>query len=317
MSASSRAAAGAHRASGASNSNVLYNPTKVREMNEAARIERERIQKEKKSLAAAEKKERGLAQQEAKREMRRLRDSDATMEDEDLLSGAMFATMTLSDSIESCEQPAPMTVSAPPADVPREPTPESVPQPVPQPGPVAGRRTDDEKKRDQFVGLTPVQLAFCSMLNTVMSPMLITFKIQENIRDKDEEGNMPFINLQKFLANFPTILTWWTTSKTSALKKHLKALTEEERAHFEALTAQDADWIIRNAMKCSDDLVIKAYRITEQGHIRHNRNADDTPALTTFVSATPEVLEGRKIVTVRRKLAVQSSSGAAAGMDLA
>jgi len=313
MSASSRATEGLHRVSVVSNSRDHLNPEKVKANNEAARIERERLATKKRELASAERKARMLAQQQIIQEARRLqREADKNKVDdaEDVLCDVMIASMTLSNSANACEQPEPMTVPAPILDV------APAPEPTPAPVPTTGRKAEDDKKRIQFVGLTSVQTAFCMMLNTVMSPLLITFKIQENIRDKDEDGAMPFVNLQKFLDHFPSVLLWLTTSKTSALKKHLKVLTDEDRAQFESLTAQDAEWIIHNAQKCVDDHVIKAYSI-ENGNIRHNNKTDGISVLPTFVSAPQAVLQERKIVTARRSVTAAKTSSGAAGMDLA
>ena len=292
--------------SAVSNYRDELNPDKVKAKTEAARVERERLAMEQRKLdelASAERKARLLADQPSIQEARLLQqeaNKNKVDDMEDALCSAMFESMTLSCSTYACEQPEPMTV----------------PEPTPAPVPVTGRKAEDDKKQIQFVGLTTVQTAFCLMLNTVMSRLLITLKIQEEIRDKEEDGAMPFVNLQKFLDHFPKVLLWLTMSKTSALKKHLKVLTDEDRAQFENLTAQDAEWIIRNAQKCMDDHVIKAYSI-ENGNIRHNNKTNEISVLPTFVSAPPAVLQERKIVTARRSVTAAKTSSGAAGMDLA
>jgi hypothetical protein len=306
MSAFSRTTEGLHRVSAVSNYRDELNPDKVKAKTEAARVERERLAMEQRKLdelASAERKARLLADQPSIQEARLLQqeaNKNKVDDMEDALCSAMFESMTLSCSTYACEQPEPMTV----------------PEPTPAPVPVTGRKAEDDKKQIQFVGLTTVQTAFCLMLNTVMSRLLITLKIQEEIRDKEEDGAMPFVNLQKFLDHFPKVLLWLTMSKTSALKKHLKVLTDEDRAQFENLTAQDAEWIIRNAQKCMDDHVIKAYSI-ENGNIRHNNKTNEISVLPTFVSAPPAVLQERKIVTARRSVTAAKTSSGAAGMDLA
>jgi len=307
FSAFSRTTEGLHHVSAVSNYRDELNPDKVKAKTEAARVERERLATEKRELdelASAERKARLLADQPSIQEARLLQqeaNKNKVDDKEDVLCSAMFESMTLSCSTYACEQPEPMTV----------------PEPIPAPVPTTGRKAEDDKKQIQFVGLTTVQTAFCLMLNTVMSRLLITFKIQEDIRDKEEDGAMPFVNLQKFLDHFPKVLSWWITcTKKSPLYKHKKDLTDEDRAQFESLTAQDAEWIIHNAQKCVDDHVIKAYSI-ENGNIRHNNKTDGISVLPTFVSAPQAVLQERKIVTARRSVTAAKTSSGAAGMDLA